>query len=327
MKNSSVELNELTYLKHSPPENESEVAILLCTLQGQKYLAEQLESFQRQTHENWKVWASDDGSKDNTAAILGEYQKKWPKGKLSVRQGPGNGFFSNFLFLTCRKDIQADYFAYSDQDDIWEEDKLQRAINCLKTIPHSTPALYCTRTRLVDVKNQHIVLSHLFTLRTSFSHALVQSISGGNTMVFNRAARALLLKAGDHVNAVSHDWWAYMVVSGCGGKIFYDPYPSVRYRQHPGNMVGSNMSWRARMSRARMLRKGIFKCWNDRNIKALEAIRSELTPENLRILEQFTSARKSAFIPRLIGLYRSGIYRQTALGNIGLITAAIFNKL
>lgn len=303
------------------------VAILLCTYHGQHYLADQLESFAAQSHHNWEVWASDDGSQDDTHDILVSFRDKWGADQLSIHFGPAEGFAANFLSLTCHANIRADYYAYSDQDDIWKNDKLQRAVDILKSVSQDVPALYCSRTRLVDSMNQHIGYSPLFRRPPSFANALMQNVGGGNTMVFNDAARKLLCEAGEDVGVVTHDWWAYLVVSGCGGKVFYDPIPSVRYRQHGDNLVGANSTWSARFVRLRMLIQGRLRNWIDINIQALQKIRSKLTPENQFILDQFVKAREQWMIPRLIGLWRSGIYRQTFLGNLGLVVAAFFKKV
>ncbi len=303
------------------------VAILLCTYHGQHYLSDQLDSLANQTYQNWVVRASDDGSRDDTRAILDRYSRQWGRDRLSVDKGPAQGFALNFLSLTCNSDIGADYYAYSDQDDIWEADKLQRAIDCLRQVPSGVPALYCSRTRLVDADNCEIGLSPLFSKPPSFANALMQNIGGGNTMVFNDAARRLLCEAGPQVDVVLHDWWVYLLISGCGGSIFYDAYPSLRYRQHGGNVVGMNAGWRARFDRVRMLWSGWFRDLSDRNIEALLRVRGRLTPENRAVFDLFSSARNRWLLPRLIGLKRSGIYRQTVLGNVGLVVAAIFKKI
>lgn len=302
------------------------VAILLGTFHGQQYLAEQLNSFACQTHSNWNVWASDDGSKDNTLEILDGFKRAWPDGRLSILAGPAKGFVSNFLAMTCNPGIQADYYAYSDQDDIWEADKLERALHWLENVPAGIPALYCARTRLVDSDNREIGFSPLFG-KPRFANALVQSIAGGNTMVFNNAARALLLEAGAQLPVVYHDWWAYMAVTGCGGHVFFDPTPSLRYRQHEANLVGMNASWSARLQRMRKLWQGQHRKWNEDNIAALRKLENRLTPENRVRLEHFAKARQSGLVARLIHLGRSGVSRQTRLGNIALFAAAIFKKL
>jgi glycosyltransferase involved in cell wall biosynthesis len=303
------------------------VAILLCTYHGQHYLADQFDSFAAQTYPNWEIWASDDGSQDDTHTILESYRRKWGEGRLSIHIGPALGFAANFQSLTCKASIQADCYAYSDQDDVWEKDKLQRAVQWLNAAPKDVPALYCSRTRLVDANNQDLGFSPLFCKPPSFANALMQNIGGGNTMVFNNAARKLLCEVGESIDVVSHDWWAYIVIAGCGGRVLYDPYPSVRYRQHNGNLVGTNSTWHDRFIRIRMLWAGRFRDWSDRNITGLKQIHNRLTPESRDTLERFAAARKRSLILRLVGLKRSGVYRQTLLGNIGLIVAAILNRI
>jgi glycosyltransferase involved in cell wall biosynthesis len=304
------------------------VAILMCTYHGQKYLAEQLDSFAAQTHGNWELWVSDDGSKDDTHTILNAYVEKWgAHHKLSLHRGPAKGFVANFLSLTCKAGVEADYYAYSDQDDIWEADKLQRAVSFLQSVPKATPAIYCSRTRIVNFKNEDIGLSPLFKKPPSFAHALMQNIGGGNTMVFNNAARQLLRLAGDDVQVITHDWWVYLAVVACGGVVRYDPCPTLRYRQHSDNLVGSNVDLVARFVRIRMLWQGRFKALNDQHLCALERIRPYMTYQNKATLDEFRAARSKRLLPRLAGLWRTGIHRQTPLGNLGVWVAAIFKKL
>jgi len=323
----------LGYSKHSrgtsilQVQTSPKVAILLCTFNGERYLADQLESLAAQTHANWEVWASDDGSKDATQAILETYKSKWESGRLSIHLGPRQGFAANFLSITRKASTLADYFAFSDQDDIWEAEKLQRAIDCLQAVPRNVPALYCSRTRVVDANNKAIGFSPLFKKTPSFANALIQNIGGGNTMVFNGAARELMQKIGENKVIVAHDWWAYLVVCGCGGKVFYDAFPSLRYRQHDGSVIGVNATWSARLIRIRMMFQGRFRDWIDTNIEALQSLQFDLTPENREILDRFAQARSNSLIPRLIGLKRSGIYRQTLFGNLGLFVAGIFKKI
>lgn len=296
-------------------------------MQGQGYLREQLDSIVRQTHHNWTIWVSDDGSSDDTHTILREYRAKLGESRLFIHSGPSDGFAANFLSLACNAGITADYYAFADQDDVWESDKLAHALHWLQTVPSHLPALYCGRTRSVDANNQDIGFSPLFTKPPCFTNALVQSIAGGNTMMFNNAARRFLRKAGADVKVVSHDWWAYLIVSGCGGHVFYDPEPKVRYRQHDTNLIGAKRGWSAGMTRLRMLFHGRFQNWNSINLEALKTMREHLTPENKLALDEFSKARNSHFFARQAGILRSGIHRQTVLGNIGLIAASMLKKI
>ncbi len=194
-------------------------------------------------------------------------------------------------------------------------------------MPKALPALYGSRTLLVDARDQHIGYSPLFRQAGGFHNAPVQTIAGGNTMVFNRAARELLRKAGDNVSAVAHDWWAYILISACGGRIHYDTSPTVRYRQHGLNQFGANRSVTAQASRLRQLLQGRFRGWVDTNLAELQRVRHLMSPENQRVLDQFARARHQRLLPRMAGPRQAGVYRQTLWGNLGLTIAALISCL
>jgi len=313
---------------HAPAENAApRVAILMGTFNGQRFLPKQLDSIRQQTHTNWELHISDDGSTDDTPNTIKAASLKWPDCRVSLRSGPQKGFVTNFLSLACDNNIQADYYAFSDQDDVWELDKLERALRWLQTVPADKPAMYCSRTRLIDESEQAIGLSPLFKRAPSFKNALVQSIAGANTMVFNGAARDLLMKAGYEIPIVSHDWWVYLVVTGCGGEVFYDSSPSLGYRQHGKNLVGSNVGWAARYRRIIASFNGRFTVWNDINLCALTALHSHLSKESKSTFTNFAQLRRTPSITRLSGILQSGLYRQTLQGNISLIVAALLGKI
>lgn len=310
------------------PSYPRDVAILLCTMNGENFLEEQLASIAGQTVTDWKIWVSDDGSQDSTIPILEVCQHAWETNRMTIFRGPGRGFAANFLSLVVRDEIMAAYYAYADQDDVWESDKLQRALDWLAKISPDVPAMYCGRTRLISETGCDLGYSPLFTRPPCFANALVQSIAGGNTMVLNHAARMLLVEAGSHVDVVTHDWWSYLLVSGCGGVVYYDPYPTVRYRQHAANLVGSNIGWEARLSRIGMLFKGRFKAWNESHVKALQGMRHRMTKNNLHLFDGFCKIRQEGnVVARLSGFVRSGVYRQTVMGNLGLYLAAAFGRV
>jgi len=313
------------------PEGGPRIGVLLCTYNGRQYLSAQLNSIRVQTTPSWHLWVSDDGSSDQTDQILRECQAAWGQAcgreRISILIGPSQGLVANFLRLVCDPAIEADYYAYADQDDIWEPHKLERAVGWLETVPESVPALYCSRTKIIDETGKEVGLSPLFTRKPSFSNALVQNIAGGNTMVFNNAARDILRRAGMHVNVVIHDWWTYLAVAGCGGRVFYDSHPTVRYRWHKENQIGPSFGFRARVSRLKRLWEGRFRDWNSINATALKEIQDYLTPENLETLNRFLRARDCWLVPRLIEMKRARVYRQTLLGNASLIVAAILKKL
>src|SRR5258708_40220731 len=124
-----------------PSATSPAVTILLCTLNGERFLTQQLASLERQTFKNWKLIASDDGSRDRTKSILQAFGKSFAPGKVKVIDGPRRGAPANFLSLTCGKNPASHYYAFCDQDDVWEADKLARAIGVLEQagLPVSAP--------------------------------------------------------------------------------------------------------------------------------------------------------------------------------------------
>ena len=173
------------------------VAILMGTKNGQQFLAQQLDSLEVQTHQNWMLIASDDGSSDDTLRILKVYQAKWPAGKVIIKEGPKQGFCVNFLSLACDPNIKADYYAFCDQDDVWLPTKLEVALeNIIQHQEENVPYVYCGRTSYVNENLKKIGCSPLFAFPRTFRNALIQSIAGGNTMVFNQSAKNALEKVG-----------------------------------------------------------------------------------------------------------------------------------
>jgi glycosyltransferase involved in cell wall biosynthesis len=303
------------------------VAILLCTYNSAPFLPQQLASYVVQTHGEWSLHVNDDGSSDRTLALLEQFREGYPERQVVVHRGPGKGFVHNFLNLACRPDLRAQYYAFSDHDDVWYSDKLARAVAALADIPTHLPALYCSSSELIDERGAHVGYSQRFSKQPGFANALVQSIAGGNTMVFNEAARQLLVTAGETQAVPSHDWWLYQLVSGAGGIVRYDPEPTLAYRQHASNVVGCNRGFFASCHRIRYLMTGRFRHWNSMNCASLAQAQAILTPENRRIVENFSQARAAWLPSRLLGLRRTGIYRQTRLGNLGLIVAAFINRM
>jgi glycosyltransferase involved in cell wall biosynthesis len=302
------------------------VAILMCTKDGAAFINSQLKSIADQSHKNWILIASDDGSTDDTVAKIRQFAEAHPH-RIAIKRGPGKGVCANFLSLANDSTIDADYFAFSDQDDVWHQDRLQRGLAWLTTVPAGVPGMYCGRTELMTFDELPLGLSPLFTRPPAFQNALVQSLGGGNTIMFNRAAKKILEEAAT-IDVVLHDWWVYQLVSAAGGVIHYDARPMVKYRQHPNNLIGSNLGWRARFVRFRMMFKGRFHNWNTTNIAALRRLPAHLLqPKNREILALFAKARCASLPKRVYYVRKSGVYRQSLPGNLTLLAATILKRI
>ncbi|SFI65488.1 Glycosyltransferase involved in cell wall bisynthesis [Phyllobacterium sp. CL33Tsu] len=303
------------------------VSILLATYNGAKFLDEQLASIENQIYPAIDIWVSDDGSTDATLEVLDVWRSKWSKGRFTILPGPCKGYAENFRSLIVNPDIISNYYGFADQDDIWEPDKIAKSVASIEKIPLSTPGLFCSRTLAITEDGETIAPSALFRRSPSFRNALAQSLAGGNTMLFNHAARVLLADASRRTGFVSHDWWIYLIVSGAGGKVRYSPEMLMRYRQHVRNQFGTNVGIMAAMQRLRLLFKGRLSEWTDLNLQGLERSRDLLTAESRGILDEFSKARGRGPLRRLYYFVRSGVYRQTALGQLGLYVAAVLGKI
>ena len=103
----------------------AKVSIVLATYNGEKYLKEQLDSLLSQSHKNIEILIGDDQSTDGTVSIVKEYQKNNPF--IHVYQHENNlGCDKNFEFL-CSK-AEGEYIAFSDQDDLWHQDKIKHLL-------------------------------------------------------------------------------------------------------------------------------------------------------------------------------------------------------
>ena len=302
------------------------VAVLLAAFEDHRFLSPQLASIRSQTHERCEVWVSRDCESATITHVLAQQEPLFGADRFHVVAGPRAGFARNFLSLLNRADLLGDYYAFADQDDVWEPDKLARAVAWLTDLPDDVPAVYCSRTRLIDARDRDLGLSPLCDRPPSFAHALVQNIGGGNTMVMNGSARALVRRAGPRA-VPYHDWWTYLLVTGAGGVVRYDPYPSVRYRQHDRNDLGTNKGGRGSVAGVRRLLNGTVQGCITANIRALHKVRNLLTSENRRIFDCFRTARERWLIPRVRGIWTSGVYRQRGSSTLELLAATLLKKL
>jgi glycosyltransferase involved in cell wall biosynthesis len=305
--------------------SEPDVAILLCTYNGGRHLQSQLDTIAAQSGVRCRLLVSDDGSYDDTLPIVKAWAAHNPQVPVTFREGPRRGHAANFLSALCDPGVDAAYYAFSDQDDLWDSDKLSAAVARLEPCGER-PALYCGRTRSISSEGAVTGLSPLFRKPPGFRNALIHNIGGGNTMVLNRPARDLLLAAGQ-VDVVAHDWWSYLLVSGAGGEVLYDPEPRLGYRQHDDNAIGANTGARRRARRYLGFLGGRNRMWTTRNVRALEANARLLSPENRAVMAQFETLRYGAVAARLRALRDGGFYAQTWSAGIGLWFATLLKKI
>lgn len=208
------------------------VVVLLSAYNGEKYIREQIDSILNQTYENLVLFIRDDGSKDNTGAILKEYENNC---RIRIEYGENIGFFASFLWLLnyCE---EGDYYAFSDQDDYWFPDKIEVAI---KKLPkhERIPTLYCCNSNYCDADMNFLQRSIKKHMGFSLQRSIVNGETGwGYTQVMNNSARALMLgkRAPDYIKTLGHDTWVHILCLCCG-EVIYDDDVHVNMRRHGNN--------------------------------------------------------------------------------------------
>lgn len=292
---------------------DSTVTILLAVYNGARHLPDQLRSIAAQTHKYWEVLASDDGSQDNSPALLNDFATRHP---LHHIKGPQRGSNRNFMRLLSALPDTPGVVALCDQDDVWLPGKLSAALTALAALPSDVPALYCC-SRVIWSGSDTRRLSTHYTRPPSFANALIENIAPGNTIVLNPAAAALVRMAADVAGDVyAHDWWIYQLITGAGGHVHYDPEPWVLYRQHAGNQVGAGETVMGFVANKFAVLRGVYTKRLTQHIAALKAGEAVLTPQSRTQLDQFIVAR-AAPLPKRLGLIRrAGVYRQGVLSDI-----------
>ena len=163
-----------------------------------------------------------------------------PKIKITNRK-ENLGYAKNFLMGLEEVGKEYDFYAFSDQDDIWEKDRITRGIEALISKESKFPKLYCSRTSYYNSECTKVIgASKIHPKKPTFANALLQNIAGGNTIMMNNLARQLVIKTVKAEKFISHDWWCYQIISGAGGEVIFDKNKTVRYRQHKYNLIGKN---------------------------------------------------------------------------------------
>lgn len=244
------------------------IAILLATYNGEKYIKEQICSILSQMDkvlEKCAIYVHDDGSTDVTCEIIKEYVVSYP-GRVELLQGPPQGSSTkNFMFML--KEVEADYYMFSDQDDVWLPDKIEHEYEEIKKLEGS-PALVFSDMKVVDeglniIDPSFYSYSNLNPYRTKLNELILENVVSGCCMMFNRKLRDLALRYSDLDKIKWHDWWISEIAAAVSGMgkvednlpessastnsgseiekttISYIPEPLMLYRQHGTNAVGA----------------------------------------------------------------------------------------
>lgn len=299
------------------------IAIFLGTYNGSRFIQEQLNSLKNQSHSNWCLYVSDDGSSDDTLDIVSKFIESVPN-TIKILKGEQKGFCRNFLSMAENPNIKADYYAFCDQDDIWLPQKLAVSLKAIKPFDNQ-PCSYFSSTIAIDEVGVEFGLSQPRPKPPGFRNAIIQSIAGANTTLFNQKAKELFEKTPNTIHA-SHDWWLYQLVTGAGGKIIYTETSHILYRFHENNVIGPKIGNKWILNRISRVFASQFKDFNDKNIRALAKYSHVLNKENQEVLEKFIIARKASFFKRIWLFSQLKLYRHSFVNLLAFWVIILLNK-
>ena len=309
------------------------IAIIMGTYNGEKYIKEQIGSILAQDYKEWKLFIFDDGSRDDTEAIVNEYTKIYP-GKIYFfknkdNYGPAGNFFNGIKEAAVMLAPDAEYFCFSDQDDVWVEDKLSRSLVKIMQIEDGGPALVFSDVAITD-KNLTITADSYFEAekvdktKISLNYLLMENKLIGGTVMVNRALVNLELKAEEtglipYKKAKMHDWW-FGLLAAAFGNIGYVEGFTEYYRQHGNNVVGGesfNSYLKARISKIDEIRHRI-----DENISQgeefLKYFGEMLAEPELSIVKEFVSLRTKRFLDKRVSIIKNRFLKSGLIRNIAL---------
>ena len=208
--------------------------VMLSSYNGEKYIEKQILSVLAQADVDVRLCIRDDGSSDGTVHIIRDLMKQTDR--ISLSEARNIGYAKSFWSLLLENDGSCDYYAFCDQDDIWDQKKLAAAISLLDR-KSDIPALYVSR--VVSVNNRMETLStNCFHTRGAVNtyEIFQKSCFPGCVFVFNQKALELIRQY--HGYMESHDWAVYSIVS-VFGEIIYDNSSYILYRIHDQNTIGN----------------------------------------------------------------------------------------
>lgn len=307
------------------------IAVLLSTYNGEKYLAEQINSLYNQSYTNFEIIARDDGSSDCTLLILKSYNIKIIDSNKNL--GAKKSFIE--LLKYSFENTDAEYFMFCDQDDVWKTNKIEKTLIKMQEIENEfqfKPILVHSNLEVVNnelkkISNSLWEYEQILPQYNSFNRLMMQNTITGCTVMINRrlAAKSLFIPN----SAIMHDWWIGLIASKFG-VIRYLNDSTILYRQHNNNTIGAK-----NRTRINIIKFFLSSCFNlirkDKEYmnhleinfiqsKAfLDIFKEDLESNTINMIESFINIKKSNFFNKRLIILKYKLFKQNLNDNISLL--------
>lgn len=263
------------------------VLVMMSSYNGEKFIEEQIETILNQQGVIVKLLVRDDGSTDSTPVILENYKKQ---GLLNYYIGKNLGWRASFMDLV-KKAPQSDYYAFSDQDDHWKQNKLSVGVGCLEE-KSVGPKLYMSNV-IYWKDGKEKGLSMPLTIRKDLYYTSLFCDAFGCTMVFNKEMMDIVKKNPPKI-VVAHDVWFYELAAVLNA-LYYDGNSYIQYRQHENNQLGYDKYFWEKFTRRLKTYSKVWRVHNKDIVcrELLNCYREYMSPESERIISIIANYRKS----------------------------------
>ena len=304
-------------------------SVLLAAYNGSVYLPGLLDSLAAQTDPDFTVLMQDDGSSDNTPALLRSVSERDSRFVFAAEQGQHLGAAGNFISLLRQAD--ADYVLLCDQDDIWEPDKIAVLKQAMQDMENrfgaETPLLVHSDCSLIDAAGT-VVGDSFFRhqgwapFAVSLPELLVQNNVTGCTLIMNAALRKLAASHAKARELFMHDWFIALTAASFG-QIAFVSRPLTRYRQHGNNEIGA--------SSGSLLARGLSALKNRQEAKKRILLTythtkvfrklygDELPAQAQKTVDGYLATQQMRKIPRVLAVRRMGCVMQNTVTRLGQI--------
>lgn len=305
-------------------EQEKTVGIVMAAYNSEKFIGEQLDSILSGTYQNIHIYVRDDGSTDNTVAMIREYEEKYPLKVQLVANQTNGGLVKNFL--TGVMEAKEDYIMFSDHDDVWLPQKVQITLAAMEKAEISggeLPIVVFTDNTIVDGQLKPMGASfyersHFNLEQMGLSYMLMENKLIGCTMMINKPLKKMIRVLPEHARV--HDWWIALIASAFGRIVFVEEQ-TMLYRQHGSNVIGNRSFFKYVADAAGNLKKQKEKLvLTERQAEEfLHLYQDMLTGEQKRLVEEFAYLETYPFLKRKSLVLKNKYLKSGLIRNIGVL--------
>ena len=302
------------------------VGIVMAAYNSERFIGEQLDSILSGSYQNIHIYVRDDGSTDNTPAIVAEYEAKYPVQVQLVRNEVNGGLVKNFL--TGVMEAKEDYVMFCDHDDVWLPDKVKVTLEAMRKAEDTArdeelPIVVFTDNTIVDgdlkpLGASFYERSHFDFKQMGLSYMLMENKLIGCTMMINKALKDKITVLPEHARV--HDWWIALIASAFG-KIVFVNEQTMLYRQHGSNEIGNRSFFKYVTDAASSLKKQKEKIvlTEKQAGEFLEIYGAMLQEEQVELVRQFANLQNYSFWKRRALVIKNKYLKSGIVRNIGVL--------